>query len=994
MPTGLFVNPPPTLRATAVLSASSQAGLTAGTPVSATANLGALRLRGSSVLTPVAAAALDVTLQTGGLANGWFTSDMGTAGATFRWRNTGDGSTSWRGYTENQFVTYCRIAALGSALIYYPYTSDVRTLANDTVGYLSVSSVAGASWLKFHYKAARTNTWTQVTIATSGVSIALRPALVVTTTGRLLAYAYNPTDERIDGYYSDDHGATWAAWAVLSSGEMRPASSPTAGTICVEVVGDAMVMVLGGSESGNATLQIGWSLDGGQNFTRAYAGSSVGTIDTTVTKTGQALLAYNTGGATDGHVVPLIYGGSIGSDLKTYVARSASPQVALCTHDDGTLWLFYNGAGADALTAIDHQASYDNGATWDAVGVDATVYDNETLGGVNRGPLRMTAGSWRGSIILLLTTDTVTAATDNGTVELWLGGYDTLTECYTSSSEGHRGTNPYARYSLLGDEFPDNLGWTLSNIGAGATISKTLGGIKMVSVAGADNSNYNRTFSIAGTGDGFRFRYNYRVNSGGSINNDSATVFFSCSDGVNRQWIKIRHSSIQLRALDPSGSIGTATMAASSMVEVFVAFNHDYTAGGGLVTILYRAEGQTNWLALCSAVAVAEEAGVATETLLIGGTVVTSTVDWEISGFFVAEGGRWASGFTNPTDLHGRPISAAIDVPIHSGLALGAFGGSGVAGDTYTFATTYRYAASNLWLSPRLPCRWQTANATGAHNAVFYSAASLWHLDVVTVHGTNWRTGYVEVNTSDSWGTPANRVALDATVWQGTITTSGLGYVLVDGAPFIPHEYRSTPGRRWFLRTSSATYEIADNGESTIHVADLPSGLSGTIYIFGDRMGVVLPVAWAYAYLRLVIDDQTSPDGAHRTGYIVPGRKHAITTPYDSGFVDRYQAAAVVSATSSGHVHAGRVGSEHPELRIAWGLIDHTSNDYMRRIVALFRSFDGETRPFPFWRDVNDQRTIGLYRLTGSPVVVENSYGELSDAFDRLAQVILREETT
>lgn len=991
MPTGLFVNPPPTLLPASVLSASSQAGLTAGTPVSEKTNLGALRLRGSSVLTPSAAATLDVTLQTGGLANGWFTSDMGTAGATFRWRNTGDGSTLWRGYTENQFVTYNRIAALASALIYYPYTSDVRTLANDRPGYVSVAEEIGNQRLKFHYKALRTDTWTQVTIAT-GISLAARPALVVLPTGRLLAYAYNATETRIDSYYSDDHGATWATWANTATA-MRPTST-TANTICVEAVGDAMVMVLGGSESGNATLQVGWSIDGGQNFSLTYTGASVGTVDTTVTKTGQALLAYNTGGATDGHVVPLIYGGGIGADVKTYTARSAAPQVALCCHDDGALWLFTNGYTDDALTAIAHQVSYDNGATWDAVGVDDTVYDNGTGPGTPRGPLRMTAGSWRGSIILLLTTNTVAAGTDNGTVELWLGGYDTLTECYTSSSEGHKGTNPYAQYSLLCDEFPDNLGWTLTNAGAGAAISKSTGGIKIVATA-ADNSYYSRTFSIAGIGDGFRFRYFFRVNSGGSIGDDSAAVFFAVSDGVNRQRVKIRHSTNQLRVSDSGGTIATASLLlASTMVEVFIAFNHDYTAGAGLLTVLYRAEGQTAWSSLCSNNTVAEEAGVATEVIAIGGLVAASAVDWEISGFFVAEGGKWATGFTNPTDLHGRPISAAIDVPIHSGLALGAFGGAGVAGDAYTFATTYRYAASNLWLSPRLPCRWQTEDTTGADEVIFYSAANLWHLDILTVHGTNWRTGTIEANTSNSWATPAQKATLDATVWQGTIGTSGVGYIAVDGQPFIPHEYRSTPGRRWFLRTSSATYEIADNGDSTIEVSGLPSGLSGTVYIFGDRMGVVLPTEWRYAYLRLTIDAQTSSDAAHRTGYVVPGRKHVVTTPYDSGFVDRYQAAAVVSATSSGHMHAGRVGSEHPELRIAWGLIDHTSNDYMRRIVALFRSLDGETRMFPFWRDLTDQKTLGLYRLTGSPVVVENSYGELSDAFDRLAQVILREETT
>jgi hypothetical protein len=660
------------------------------------------------------------------------------------------------------------------------------------------------------------------------------------------------------------------------------------------------------------------------------------------------------------------------------------------------MWMLTNGAGYDPLTQIAHSASLDNGATWITYTSATSVWNNQRTA---EGPFAISAGGYEGAIVVLARTKCTTATFDNGVMEMWLGGWDSLTETNSSDTDTSLGTLPYGGSGGLTvgpDELLNNLGWTKNDVGAGATVTQGANGINVVSTA-ANNSYWTYPWTPQ-TSDGWRFRLVLRVNSGGTIASDGLAFAFFASDGTNRQWLKLRFSATQIRAIDNSGPIAVATPTAMTgkFMEIFVAFNHDNPAGAGLASVYYRSESGTFWTALIENRAIAEEAGVATEAILVGGSSAVAT-DWDFVYLGVAEGGKWATGFTNPTHLHGRPISSAVDVLVKNGVRIGSFGGPGIVGDTYDVTTTYQYAARNLWLSPRIPCRWDAAD--GADQNVVLYAGDLWRADVVTVHGTNYRRATLEMSATNAWIPPAVSVSLDATVWEGKVTSAAQGVIVVDGEPWIPHRFRSTKGRRWFLAYGSVpamSAEILDNDASTLYVSGL-TGLSAgdTIAVYGDRMGALLPSLQQYAYMRLVISSQEVPaaDVYFRTGYVVASRKHEIEIPYDSGFVDRYPPTVVVTETDSGHQHVSVMGSEHPQLRIAWGLIDRTSSAYMEKITALFRALDGPAVPVVFWRDVNDVSTIGLYRVTG-PVTRENAYGELDDAFDRLAEMSLREETT
>jgi hypothetical protein len=312
----------------------------------------------------------------------------------------------------------------------------------------------------------------------------------------------------------------------------------------------------------------------------------------------------------------------------------------------------------------------------------------------------------------------------------------------------------------------------------------------------------------------------------------------------------------------------------------------------------------------------------------------------------------------------------------------------------------FQLAARNIWLAPRLPCRWSSGEDNAAHNVVFYSSGNTFRGNVVTVHGTNFPRATMEWAATDSWGAPAYSIALSAEVWSGAPSTVTAGTLTVSGAPWTPHQFRSETGRRWFVEVTVVgptvvTYEIDDNSEDALYVDGLPITVAAdtTLVVFGDRMGAVLPTTIAYQYMRLSIGAVQTADNTYRVGYVVFNVAHEVSTDnaYDSGFVDRYVPQTRATETTSGHVHVTVLGPEHPELRIAWGLQDRGSSDYLERVINLFRAV--QTGVVSFWRDTNDVSTIGLFRVQGPPVK-ENAYGELANEFARVAQIIMREETT
>jgi hypothetical protein len=984
-----------------VHSASTEDGITTAEPVADTANAGALGLRSSG--TPTAATAVDIALQAGGLPMGFSTVETGIPGAAVRYRMDGDADDEWRGFVDRGFLTYCRQITVGTNTADAPYASPVRTLANGDAAFAFVVRLASSASITFAHKANRTDTWT-LAVAAAGVRDDVRPDFCVLPDGRILLFYSDNTTSYVHVRTSTDNGANWSTWSTST----RVAAGSPGATLGVEYANDTILLVVGATPtSGTRTRTINWSSDSGMSFSQGESTVTQGMIATAVTSNGVFLLGANDTSTGDVSTYTLRPGGGIGEAQGALGTTDATnPVFGMCAGDDGTVWALVGTIQDLTASPVAFPAGFlvlwvsaDDGVTWvrpnGAVGNNA-VYDNKraaiTSSVQSDGFHNLSLGSWRGALLMIGVTNSSAAATDDGLQEIHYGvpGGDSLTEAFTADGTTLTSTTYYNRETYTPTDLPENLSWTRTDTGAGAAVTLTANGLNIVGTAG-NNTKYTTHSQMwsPGTGDCFRFRFLFRVTT--CANFGDACLFISASDGTNRQWIRLEFKTNALRLVDQSGTVVTSTVVSNQFTvftELLIAFAHDSGVSGtgsGLASIWYRTAGATFWTELCSNQTIAEQAGTATEQVFFGGNAAAGDVDWDVTLLGIAEGSaQLEQGFTNPDDLNGFALDPSVDRHFVNGMRLGGYGGPGVVGDLYTLTPRYHFGARNLWLSPRPSCRWQSSADDQDDNIVLGDSSNTFRIDTAVLLGTNMVSAKLELNSTNSWGSPAVTLAMSAIVWEGAVSASFVGGIRVDGTPFRPHRFRSRPGQRWFLLVNSTTYEIDDNERDEIHVRDLPSGLSGTAKIFGDRMGGVLPSPVSYAYARIVVPSSPTADGKYRIGTPFLGVRHEPEIPWEHGFVESWLPNVRSYTTVAGHSTRAVLGAQRHQIRLAWPLIDRISTDYLRRLVDFLRSIDGA--PVVVWRNTADVSALGLYWFDG-PATTENAFGidEWND-FSRLAE--------
>lgn len=992
MSTPIFVPLAPAMTVERIGAASSEAGLCIGEAVPDDANEGALQIRGSG--DPDAATSLDIVATRGGYATGPYLADVGTPGMQVRWGVTG--VSPWFGYIDPGYLRDIRTSYAGGTITDTYAVSEPRQLQSGVLAVAAVGTYNSVNTLRWFKRSTRTGMWSTVDIAT-GVDTDWRPGWVQLPTGRIIVYGVTSGAAAATAWTSTDDGATWAVWSTDTR-----ITTGAGGTLCAEVVRDAVLVAVGPSEGTTAVdVVLCWSADGGQGFSSTVGDDSgdFRAIRLVVTAAGMPILLAI---VDDGDPTPwpvraygIAYGGGLGTYVTTGLeAKSTAGTLAATVHDDGAIWAWSSSdAPADFLEA---RVSLDGGLTWHVPGGDVSALDLVFSNAAGTGGFNtIAAGTYKGALVVIGCTDSSSTA-DNSLMELWFGGYDSITE---SGSPGTNGSRIFAGYYGYGaclamTDTPNALGWTKTDAGTGSTITVGTGGLKMVTSAGG-NTRYTAPaafFSgIVDPGDSIRMRWVVTVDSGGATTTDTAYLLVGITDGTNRQWVKLRFGANVLRILDNAGTLASATPALTSETEFLLAFAHDYpSAGGGLVSVWYKAVTADTWTALVTNQAVAEEAGVGTDVLEFGGSSLLNAATWYMQGPWWAPGSaEMDAGFTSPDDLHGRSLSAEVDVYVSSGIRIGGRGDAAVPGDAWTLPTAYALGAVNLLRSLAPSCRAETEPTNAQQTYVFGDGTMPIVLDTVALIGTNYRTAVLELSASNSWGSPADSVTLDATVFQGTVSSSVDGCLTFAAGSFAPHRFRTTEARRWFVTVSSATYEILDNDDRRLFVTGITSGKAGTAYVFADRMCAQL-TGGAYSYARLKITAQTTADGAYRTGTVWPGLARPVSVLYDSGFVDRHTPRTTAYETSRGYRRVARAGAEMHELRIAWGIVDRLTFDYLENLVYMLRGLDGEAQPILFWRDPGDSTACALYTVDGPPTV-ENVTGEGPSALERLSQLRLRE---
>lgn len=951
-----------------VLSATSEAGLTIQEPEPGTANAGVLRLRCSGV--PTAAVDATVTLSTGGAASGYTISSTTGAGggATAKWLRTGDAATLQRGYADTPVLSQVMIPLTYSANHGTPSTP--RELPD---GYLGLIVPNSSTLAVTFYRINSAGTVSSVAIGGTMASATTRPDFVILASGRLVAII--PVNDSVGGlytYYSDDYGVSWS---LLNSAARGNAFLYVC---CAEVVSDDIVLVRADVTSGTSYIFL--SRDGGGSF--ASVGSVTLDDPRTCVRDG---VVYVVGRQAVSLGVWMIAPG--GTASATAIATGVGTNDAGCIvcRDDGVLWAFGWQATTGGTLDMDCGASTDGGLTWTDPGASPLTLIK--TGYAANGYMDFAGGMWNGRMVLVARVDSA-ADSDNGIHLLMFGEWTNV-----GYNAAYKGFTPVA--------LPENLTWTRTNGGAGATVTNQ-GTLRLISTG----ANYTDYLAPAGVWGGVvtaaTLRFTLRVNSGGSLANNSCRVTALMSDGADQQGIIVRFTNAAARCYDTSGAQLGSDLSVSldaNYVDFLVGMAFDYpSAGSGKVSIWYRLHGGETWTAWLSNVTITELAATVVSVCRFGGAVGASA-NWEIVHIGMDDSAD--TGLAAATHaLAGRPLSAAFDYDLVSGVNLGAYGTGGIASDTYAVSTRYTYGAENVWTELRPSRRAESTSDTGAWGIVFDAGAnSLLRGDLIAVFGTNMRTASWQLNAADSWGAPSVTTSLDATITSFTVGAGvrGQGYVGPTATPnWRPGAYKSNgDSRRFFLQyndgTNDVVSEITDNDEDRIYVDDVSfTGATGTAYIFGDRMAATLTFA-QYRYARFTVAaGQTTADGAHRLGTPIFCKKWTPAQLYDFGFVDKTEPNVTTTDTDNGSSVSYRRGPALDSLAIQWPPVDRLRYDVVERLRDFYRSIDGALTPVVLWRSSTDITTLAMVEVR-EVYMATNVLGELTNAVTRVDQLVLRE---
>lgn len=966
-----------------VLSATSEAGLTVAPPTPGTGNSGSLVLRTSGI--PTQAATCDVKLQTGGNPSGYaLTTGSGQGrGAAAIWKYSTDAGTLYRGYIDTPYLTK----------IVYPCTygtglgkpSKPRTLPDGFLGFVVHHSPGTASAMTF-YRISHTYAATSATIEASTTTSSSQSDFVVLPSGRLVVIRLIGT--ALTRYTSDDYGATWSSSTACGS------ATGTHDTVSLEYVNDQIVMVLSDSTAGTAT-DIRISDDEGYNWTSVDTATTLRTAHTCVTPTGSLLVA-STQSAYAWQVAP---GGGLDSNARasTALTDSANSIAAIATRDDGTIWAFCTNTSATA-TDIDASVSLDGGLTFTnpLAGLRVADLDSDLT---NNGFRSLTAGCWEGRVILLTLGQSAGTASDYAVHMLVLGGWESVTE-------GIAGSAIYTYdHCMIPFDYPDNLAtpWTRTNTGAGAAVTNQ-GPLKFVSTLANNTYFLAPTGIIAASNAGgtYRVRFRARVTAGGDVAANVAGLRVSVSDGGgNHQGFALRMATTGFRVVDIAATFSNSTTVdMTAWTDFLFAFKHDNVANtSGLLSCWYKQDADDTWTLAFAAGTIGESAVPGNSQVRIGGSAVTATCTWECAYFGLSDSSySMQAGFTNPTDLQGRPLSSSSDYHLTRQIYVGGRNALGVAGDTYTVATTYNYGKADVWreLRPSRHCR-SSADNTAWDWRGYSGASDNFRGNIVALFGTNFRTCSFQLNTADSWGAPAVTVSLDATITSGTVGAGnrGLGYFGPTASPsWVPGQFRSDgDAHRFFVDVGGTVYEITDNDADRLYVADVNfAAAAGTFYVFGDRMAATTSFA-QYQYMRVSVGSQDTADGHYKLGTVIFDQTFTPAVTYDETFTDRVTPTVEAFSTDAGYSARARRGPRRYSTQIAWSPINalrSTTSTLFDQIRAFYTSIEGSLTPIVWWRDTTDIQTLSLVYVEGV-LAAPNVKGELKKRLARVDQLELIE---
>ena len=569
---------------------------------------------------------------------------------------------------------------------------------------------------------------------------------------------------------------------------------------------------------------------------------------------------------------------------------------------------------------------------------------------------------------------------------------------------------------------PEQWGFAAAGAGTG-TIEPASGGGSEGAYLKVSTGSSTRNYSDTSLPNDSAGRYGVvravlRVQTGGSLSSDRAALKLALDNGSAGVGFEVRFArgafttSIAVYDQVSGGQLGsTITVPNDRWIEVLGGIN-----GNSAIVIARADEGEADWDAPYQTVCdTTMTAGSVSDELTFGHFATGSTETWwktvqlhrpaESFPFGAAPLSIPGSTFKDEHTLgdlstSGEGLSAqdagvvnvmrcsqATALPsqyLTRGLHV-AWKGEATTEGAYDFATAHDYGADALFRQPVMK-EWRSVDDGKAIEIVLDAGASgvRFHPEALAIFGRNVPGLTVELNDSDSWGSPSFSWSYG---WPGSATSaarythlwaydasdaSGAGWKFnvysgrlavfppAGNGPWRPHQFRSQatgPKFYWVVNQAGTerVYRIKDNGpdwltfETPPALSDVATIVSESSYIFdsdwaifSDRFaaklehkldgthimgGVTYPALTArgWRYLRLLFPAVTHMDADEqftRAGRVVLGRAIELTLPDAQwGWAISQDSGQQVSDTDTGATFARRRTSPRRTFRFDYAAL-------------------------------------------------------------------------